>query len=63
MRKSYTENWGTILHLVLYGYYDSLKRKFVFVPSICEGAGKYFKAPEPTIESFLAQPCSALEVV
>ena len=33
------------------------------IPSMREGAGKYFKAPDPTIESFLAQPCSALKVV
>ena len=39
------------------------KCKFVLVPSMCEGSVKYFKAPEPAIESFLAQPCSALEVV
>ncbi len=50
--RSHTEDWRTISHLVLYGYYNSLERKFVLVPSMCEGAGQYFKAPKPTIESF-----------
>ena len=61
IQKSYTEDWRTVIHLVLYCNDNSLKREFVFVPSMCESAGKYFEAPEPTIESFLAEPCSAEE--
>jgi hypothetical protein len=63
IQKSYTEDWRAVVHLVLYCDDNSLKREFVFVPSMCESAGQYFEAPEPTIESFLAEPCSALEVV
>ena len=63
IQKSYTEDWRAVVHLVLYCNDNSLKREFVFVPSMCESVGKYFEAPEPTIESFLAEPCSALEVV
>jgi hypothetical protein len=56
------KDWTSIVHLILDSHNNGFKHMLVSVESMPKSAGKGIEAFQLPIESFLSEPCTALEI-